>query len=1032
MASDAEPKENGQHQKPKSTTDVSIRKQGMSEETLMDSTTATAELGWAAYPPTGWEEVSGYDETMNTIRTYQVCNVFEASQNNWLRTRFIKRKGAQRIHVEMKFSVRDCSSIPNVPGSCKETFNLYYYESETDSATKITPYWMENPWVKVDTIAADESFSQVDLGGRVMKINTEVRSFGPVSKNGFYLAFQDYGGCMSLIAVRVFYRKCPRVIRNGAIFQQTLSGAESTSLVVARGSCVPNAEEVDVPIKLYCNGDGEWMVPIGRCMCKAGYESVDNGTVCQGCPSGSFKPIQGEDPCLSCPINSRTISEGATNCVCRNGYYRTDSDPHDMPCTTIPSAPQTVISSVNETSLNLEWTAPRETGGREDVVYNVICKSCNSGRGICTRCGDNVQFVPRQLGLTEPRVYISDLLAHTRYTFEIQAVSGVSDQSPYSPHFASVNITTNQAAPSSISFMHQVSRTVDSMTLSWSQPDQPNGVILDYELQYYEKDQSEQNSSTVKSQTNTATIRSLRAGTIYVFQVRARTVAGFGQYSGKMYFQTMTEAEYQTSLQEKLPLIIGSAAAGLVFIIAIVVILIVCNRSPIFCPESQLQDQGFQFQQESSFRLQGPSFQAPRRRGFERADLEYTDKLQHYTSGHVTPGMKIYIDPFTYEDPNEAVREFAKEIDISSVKIEQVIGAGEFGEVCSGHLKLPGKREIFVAIKTLKSGYTEKQRRDFLSEASIMGQFDHPNVIHLEGVVTKSSPVMIITEFMENGSLDSFLRQNDGQFTVIQLVGMLRGIAAGMKYLADMSYVHRDLAARNILVNSNLVCKVSDFGLSRFLEDDTSDPTYTSALGGKIPIRWTAPEAIQYRKFTSASDVWSYGIVMWEVMSYGERPYWDMTNQDVINAIEQDYRLPPPMDCPTALHQLMLDCWQKDRNNRPKFGQIVNTLDKMIRNPNSLKAVTPLSSGVTLPLLDRTVPDFSSFTTVDEWLEAIKMGQYKDNFSNEGFTTFDLVTQMTTEDILRVGVTLAGHQKKILNSIQLMQAQMNQIQSVEV
>ncbi|MEQ2168052.1 Ephrin type-B receptor 1 [Goodea atripinnis] len=96
-----------------------------------------------------------------------------------------------------------------------------------------------------------------------------------------------------------------------------------------------------------------------------------------------------------------------------------------------------------------------------------------------------------------------------------------------------------------------------------------------------------------------------------------------------------------------------------------------------------------------------------------------------------------------------------------------------------------------------------------------------------------------------------------------------------------MSYVHRDLAARNILVNSNLVCKVSDFGLSRYLEEDTSDPTYTSSLGGKIPVRWTAPEAIAYRKFTSASDVWSYGIVTWEVMSYGERPYWDMSNQDV-------------------------------------------------------------------------------------------------------------------------------------------------------
>ncbi|KAG8002384.1 Ephrin type-B receptor 2 [Nibea albiflora] len=884
---------------------------------------------------------------MNTIRTYQVCNVFDSSQNNWVRTKYIRRRGAQRIHVQMKFSVRDCSSIPNVPGSCKETFNLYYYESDSDTATKSSPPWMENPWVKVDTIAADESFSQVDLGGRIMKINSEVRSFGPVSRNGFYLAFQDYGACMSLIAVRVYYRKCPRVIQNGAVFPETLSGAESTSLVAARGvSCV----------------------------------------------SGFFKAAQGDHKCLQCPINSRTTSERATNCVCRNGYYRTDSDPPKMPCTTVPSAPQNVISIVNETSLRLEWSPPHEGGGREDVVYNIICKSCGSGRGGCTRCGDNVQFVPRQLGLIDTRVHISDLLAHTQYTFEIQAVNGVSDQSPYSPHYTSVNITTNQAAPSAVSIIHQVSRTPNTITLSWSQPDQPNGVILDYELQYYEKNQAEWNSSLTRSQTNTAVIRGLKPGTIYVFQVRARTVAGFGRFSGKMYFQTMTEEEFNSSIQEKLPLIIGSAAAGLVFIIAISVFIIVCRS----------------------------------RRSSDRPESEYTDKLQHYTSGHMSPGMKIYIDPFTYEDPNEAVREFAKEIDISCVKIEQVIGAGEFGEVCSGNLRQPGKREMLVAIKTLKVGYTERQRRDFLSEASIMGQFDHPNIIHLEGVVTKSSPVMIITEFMENGSLDSFLRQNDGQFTVIQLVGMLRGIAAGMKYLCDMNYVHRDLAARNILVNSN--------------------------LGGKIPIRWTAPEAIQYRKFTSSSDCWSYGIVMWEVMSYGERPYWDMSNQDcsfvqyqilvmffmlykffkVINAIEQDYRLPPPMDCPSALHQLMLDCWQKDRNNRPKFSQIVSTLDKMIRNPNSLKAMTPLSSSVHLPLLDRSTPDFSSFSTVDEWLDAIKMGQYKENFANEGFTSFDVVSQMTMEDILRLGVTLAGHQKKILNSIQSMRAQMNQITSVEV
>ncbi|KAJ3586862.1 hypothetical protein NHX12_013254 [Muraenolepis orangiensis] len=868
----------------------------------MDSTTATAELGWTIHPSQGWEEVSGYDEHMTTIRTYQVCNVFDGSQNNWVRTKYIRRRGAQRIHVQMKFSVRDCGSIPNVPGSCKETFNLYYYEADSDTATPTSPPWTENPWTKVDTVAADESFSQVDLGGRIMKINSEARSFGPVSRGGFYLAFQDYGACMSLIAVRVSFRKCPAVVKNGAAFPETLTGAESTSLVVARGVCVPNGEEVNVPIRLYCNGEGEWMVPIGGCICRAGFEGTENGTACRACISGFFKATQGDHECLPCPVNSRTNNKGATSCVCRNGFYRTDSDPPQMACTS------------QQTSLQLQWSPPQEGGGRDDVVYN--------------------------LGLTGGAVRISDLLAHTRYTFEVQAVSGVSDLSPQSPRYAAVNITTNQA---------------ETMTLSWPQPDQPNGLILDYELQYYEKSQAEWNSSVVCSQTNTAMIRGLKPGTIYVFQVRARTVAGFGRYSGKMYFQTMTEEEYKSGIYEKLPLIIGSASGGVVFLIAITVLVIICRR----------------------------------KKTSHRPETEYTEKMQ-YTSGHLSTGVKIYIDPFTYEDPNEAVREFAKEIETACVKIEQ--------------------REILVAIKTLKAGYTERQRRDFLSEASIMGQFDHPNIIRLEGVATKSSPVMILTEFMENGSLDSFLRQNDGQFTVIQLVGMLRGIAAGMKYLCDMNYVHRDLAARNILVNSNLVSKVSDFGLSRFLEDDTSDPTYTSALGGKIPIRWTAPEAIQFRKFTSSSDVWSYGIVMWEVMSYGERPYWDMSNQDVINAIEQDYRLPPPMDCPSALHQLMLDCWQKDRNNRPKFSQTVGTLDKMIRNPSSLKAMTPLTSSVHLALLDRSTPDFSSFATVDEWLDAIKM----------------------SHDILKVGVTLAGHQKKIFNSVQSMRAQMNQITSVEV
>ncbi|XP_074525175.1 ephrin type-B receptor 3b isoform X4 [Halichoeres trimaculatus] len=970
-----------------------------SQETLMDTKWATTELAWTAHPETGWEEVSGYDDAMNPIRTYQVCNVRELNQNNWLRSDFIPRKDVLRVYVEMKFTVRDCNSIPNIPGSCKETFNLFYYESDSDSATATSPFWMENPYVKVDTIAPDESFSMLESG----RVNTKVRSFGPLSKAGFYLAFQDLGACMSLISVRVFYKKCSTTIANFAVFPETATGAEATSLVIAPGTCVPNALEVSVPLKLYCNGDGEWMVPVGACTCSAGFEPAMKDTQCQACSPGTFKSKQGDGFCLPCPANSRASSGASSVCSCRNGYYRSDTDSPDSPCTTVPSAPRSVISIVNETSLVLEWSEPRDLGGREDTFYNVICKKCLPERGMCSRCDDNVDISPRHLGLTQRRVAVRNLQAHTQYSFEIQAVNGVSNKSPYTPQFSTVNITTNQAAPSAVPTVHLMAATASTMSLSWLPPEKPNGIILDYEIKYHEKvssnDQGEAIAHTMTAQRSNARIEGLKAGTPYVVQVRARTVAGYGRYSSPADFSTNLQTDPPKPWQEQLPLIVGTATTILVFIIAVVVIAIVCLRK--------------------------------QRNGSES---EYTEKLQQYKSPIVTPGMKVYIDPFTYEDPNEAVREFAKEIDVSCVKIEEVIGAGEFGEVCRGRLKLPGRREIIVAIKTLKVGYTDRQRRDFLSEASIMGQFDHPNIIRLEGVVTKSRPVMIVTEFMENGALDSFLRLNDGQFTVIQLVGMLRGIAAGMKYLSDMNYVHRDLAARNILVNSNLVCKVSDFGLSRFLEDDPTDPTYTSSLGGKIPIRWTAPEAIAYRKFTSASDVWSYGIVMWEVMSYGERPYWDMSNQDVINAVEQDYRLPPPMDCPTALHQLMLDCWVKERNLRPKFTQIVATLDKLIRNAASLKVVTnsTQSTGVSQPLLDRCVPDYTTFTTVGDWLDAIKMSRYRDNFVNAGFASFDLVAQMTAEDLLRIGVTLAGHQKKILGSIQDMRLQMNQTLPVQV
>ncbi|XP_068433008.1 ephrin type-A receptor 7 isoform X1 [Clinocottus analis] len=968
--------------------------QNAKEVILLDSKAQQTELEWISYPPNGWEEISGLDENYTPIRTYQVCQVMEPNQNNWLRTNWIEKGTAQRIFVELKFTLRDCNSLPGVVGTCKETFNLYYQETDSEVGRSLR----ENQYVKIDTIAADESFTQGDLGERKMKLNTEVRIIGPLSRRGFYLAFQDVGACIALVSVKVYYKKCWSIIENLATFPDTVTGSEFSSLVEVEGACVSDAEEeAENSPKMHCSAEGEWLVPIGKCICKAGFHQ--KGDACEPCGRGFYKSSSQDLQCSRCPAHSFNDREGSWRCDCEDGYYRALSDPPSVACTRPPSAPQNLVYNINQTTVGLEWGPPADTGGRNDVTYRVICRRCSWEPEECVPCGPNVGYSPAQSGLVDTYLSVVDLLAHANYTFEVEAVNGVSDLSRTQRLFAAVSIATGQAAPSQVSEVIKEKVQQRSIQLSWQEPQQPNGVITEYEIKYYEKDQKDRVYSTVRSKSTSATVNNLKPSTAYVFQIRAFTEAGYGTFGPRLEITTKEEATAAIVSSEQNPVIIIAvvAVAGTIILVFMVFGFIIGRR----------------------YALAGPIDSPLLHCGYSKADQEGDEELYFQFK---FPGTKTYIDPETYEDPNRAVHQFAKELDASCIKIERVIGAGEFGEVCSGRLKLPGKRDTSVAIKTLKVGYTEKQRRDFLCEASIMGQFDHPNVVHLEGVVTRGKPVMIVIEYMENGSLDGFLRKHDGQFTVIQLVGMLRGIAAGMRYLSDMGYVHRDLAARNILVNSNLVCKVSDFGLSRVIDDDP-DAVYTTT-GGKIPVRWTAPEAIQYRKFTSASDVWSYGIVMWEVMSYGERPYWDMSNQDVIKAIEEGYRLPAPMDCPPGLHQLMLDCWQKDRAERPKFDQIVGILDKMIRNPNTLKTPVGTCTRPISPLLDQSTPDFTAFRSVGEWLEAIKMERYRDNFTAAGYGSLESVARMSIEDVMSLGITLVGHQKKIMSSIQTMRAQM--------
>ncbi|KAL6464043.1 hypothetical protein MHYP_G00284340 [Metynnis hypsauchen] len=252
------------------------------EEVLMNTKTETSDLKWTTYSRTKsesqWEEVSGLDEENNSVRTYQICQT-DGSSSQWLRSKLIERHGASQVYVELRFTMIECSSRSTHHRSCKETFNLFYYQSDTDDATATHPQWMENPYVKVDTVAADFLLRK----GGEKKFNVKTLRLGPLTKRGFYLAFQAQGACMALLSVRVFFKKCPAVTRSLSVFPETVP----RSLVQeAVGTCVPNAEQPGPrprPPKMFCGEDGQWVEqPSSSCTCRAGYESSTGELECKG------------------------------------------------------------------------------------------------------------------------------------------------------------------------------------------------------------------------------------------------------------------------------------------------------------------------------------------------------------------------------------------------------------------------------------------------------------------------------------------------------------------------------------------------------------------------------------------------------------------------------------------------------------------------------------------------------------------------------------------------------------------------------
>jgi len=264
------------------------------------------------------------------------------------------------------------------------------------------------------------------------------------------------------------------------------------------------------------------------------------------------------------------------------------------------------------------------------------------------------------------------------------------------------------------------------------------------------------------------------------------------------------------------------------------------------------------------------------------------------------------------------------EIDRKQINLLSVIGKGQFGDVQRGTYTIADGTVVEVAIKTCKEDCDLSVSEKFLEEAYIMQQFDHPHIIRLIGIISHS-PICIVMELAHMGEMRSFLQNNRSRLGLHTLIMYCYQLSAALSYLEGKHFVHRDVAARNVLVSSEDCVKLADFGLSRSL----TEQCYYKATKGKLPIKWMAPESINFRRFTTSSDVWMFGVCMWEIMMFGVKPFQGVKNNDVISKIEGGERLALPQDCPPGLYNLMCSCWSYEPSERPSIFLVKTALHEI-------------------------------------------------------------------------------------------------------
>ncbi|KAK3578565.1 hypothetical protein CHS0354_025280 [Potamilus streckersoni] len=609
-------------------------------------------------------------------------------------------------------------------------------------------------------------------------------------------------------------------------------------------------------------------------------------------------------------LNPNQLYNFTVLCIQTNGNYISESPIVQSRTFKLPG--NVMLESATNTSLNLSWRSPDDDSiMRNNFLYAEAEKEPQwQGYG----------NIPDMITLnnTLSCILLEHLKPNTVYYVRVNVIykSKTMYLWPSDNRFAFKTQTGIPGTPE-IPVVEVLKNSEFEVT--WMEPLDHGEQITHYMLQYRQIDK--ENWSLAYNGTELRWVVDetvLPRGEWYMFRVAAENRNGWGNFS--LNSSSFIYPVLEVPQDESMKIIIAVAFAFvLAFVITVVVLFVYCRRRN----EEKRKNNHF------IAVARGP-------------DLELATLRELPTTAVQQSNALYAINIVPTDDEIAALPHFRRD----QLMLCKFLGSGAFGEVFEGVAKnilSDSSGDTKVAVKTLRKSASDQEKEEFLKEALLMSNFHHSNILSLLGVCLDNDPQFIILELMEGGDLLSFLRScrpsanNPAELCLTDLVKICVDVSRGCKYLEDMHFVHRDLAARNCLVSckspNNMVVKIGDFGLAR---DIYKNDYYRKEGEGLLPVRWMSPESLVDGVFTTQSDIWAFGVLMWEVVTFGQQPYPARTNIEVLHYVRSGGCLDRPDNCPEELYTLMCKCWNFASEDRPAFFYLLQQLEQFESNCRSI------------------------------------------------------------------------------------------------